>query len=697
MVVLFVESPGVMSYSHTPRCTIDFETRSACALKTHGTWQYSVHPTTEILCLVFRLPYWPDGETALWHPAFPHLRIQEADVNDKLKELFQWILTDGLVEAHNAWFERCMWVNIMAARYGWPVIPASSWRCSAAKAAALSLPRGLEDVINALRLPLKKDIEGAKVMKKLTKPRKMRKAEREAWAKENGRKKVKPPVLYFESKELFERLWEYCRIDVLAEEAVSEALPDLSEAETEMYLLDQVLNERGFCLDPQAINTALTLIDGETKRLNLELEEVTEGKVKKATQRAQMLDWFESKDVLLPDTQGATLDEVLTDDSLVPEVRRGIELVRTLGRASTAKYEAMRKWRGADNRVRGGLLYHGASTGRWTGVGIQPHNFPKGLLKEKDMDLVWEVLNTQDVDIISELYGDVLSALSHGLRGAIVASPGKHLFVADYAAIEARVLLWLAGDKEALGIFERHEDIYCDMASAIYKRPINKKDHPNERQLGKAAVLGCGYQMGAAKFVATAAMYGVEITDAFSKNVVNAYREKFWCVKQLWQDQEDAVQNAMAHPGRMVKMGRVTWVKRDIFLYCILPSGRKIAYPFPKMRTIQTPWGEQKQQLQFMGVDSYTRKWTQQHTYGGSMVENITQAVARDIMAEAIMRCSVSSVYTPLLSVHDELIAEAHPALGDIKEFEALVAQVPEWAKGCPIEAEGWSGYRYHK
>lgn len=375
--------------------TCDFETRSTCNLKKTGSFKYSLDPNTQVLCMAFRLPYWKKGRTALWHPAFPHLGMLEVGV-EALIELFNWVIEGELVEAHNAWFERGIWANIMAPRYGWPVVAGNAWRCSAAKSAAHALPRSLDDAAAALGLSIRKDAVGSKVMLKLSKPRKPRKAEVEAWQKEHGKEPM--PVLWHESKELFEQLFAYCRQDVLTEEAVSHAVPDLSDAETALYTLDQTINERGFLLDMEAVKVALALIDSETKRLNDELCELTGGSPDKATKRKKMHDWFLDQWFILEDTKAGSVDAALRQTDLSPRVRRGLELLQSLSRSSTAKYEAMRYWAGPDGRVRGGLLYHGASTGRWSGAGVQPHNFPKGTVK--DIDGAWRVLKSGDPRLI---------------------------------------------------------------------------------------------------------------------------------------------------------------------------------------------------------------------------------------------------------------------------------------------------------
>jgi DNA polymerase len=716
---------------NTPKATIDFESRSACSLRACGSWRYSLHPTTEVLCLAFRLPHWDAGRTGLWHPAFPHLGIPESPFDADLAELLDWIADGGLVEAHNAWFERGIWTNILVPRHGFEPIRHTQWRCSAAKAATHALPRNLEDATKALRLHIQKDMEGAKVMKKVMQPRKALKKERTAWAIQHapceccegkgkfkvGRAKafkceicagqgwlgdVPPmPLLYHESAELFERLWQYCRVDVLAEEELSARIPDLDPQETQYFLLDQQINERGFELDPESVDAALELIDLECTELNAELKILTEGFVEKATQRERMMVWFESEGLDLPNTQKATIDEILEDmdETTIasPAARRGLELVRTLGRSSTAKYSTMQSWICPDNRVRGGLLFHGATTGRWSGKGVQPHNFTKGTIKDitKFPGDAWEVLKTRDRGFITAAYGDVMEALSDALRGVIVAAPGMQLYVADYAAIEARVVLWLADDQDALGIFLRHEDIYKDMAADIYNIPMSEVSG-DQRQHGKQAVLGCGYQMGWTKFQATCAKFGIIIDEEMAQRIVQAYRAKYYRVVNMWRDQEDAALQAL-RSRRPVDCGYVTWEAAKDFLYCTLPSGRRLAYPFPEIRAKETPWGTPKASLTYVGVNSYTRKWTRQTSYGGMLVENITQAVARDLMACAMQRCEESGIYVPVLSVHDEMIAEAPIGTGDVKQFEKLMATCPDWAEGCPVEAEGWTGLRYRK
>jgi DNA polymerase len=707
-----------MSRANAYKATADFETRSAFSLKQCGAWKYSLDPSTEVMCLVYRLPYWSEGVTQIWTPAFPRLGIVETFHEESLLELCDWIDTGELLEAHSAFFERAIWTNILTPRYGFPLPDPQTWRCSAAKAAAHALPRKLEDAGAALHLDIQKDIEGHKLMKKLSKPRKPRKKERETWVA-SGHKLEEMPLLWWEDLASFQRLWQYCATDVLAEECLSESLDDLSPGETQNYLLDQTMNQRGFKLDMEGVEIALDLIAKESEVLNGELATLTSGAVSRATQRDRMKKWLATEGLTLYDTKGVTIDDILKEvdgednpdefaasivGAVSPAARRALEILRTLGRSSTAKYETMLNWASPDGRVRGGLLYHGATTGRWSGAGVQPHNFPKGTIKDFAMEEAWELIKQGDRIAITSRYSkSVMEVLACALRGAIVASRMNQLYVADYAGIEVRVLWWVADDKVGLTLLQTPgADPYCALASAIYHRIITKKDP--ERQLGKAGILGCGYGMGAAKFIGTAKdMFGLTVTDEEAENVVNTYRQKFHRTKSFWYETEDSACAAVKNPGKVVKQKWVSWqrvIDKDRgtdFLFCTLPNGRRLAYPFPELRERATPWGAVKFALTYKSVSAYTRKWTREHTYGGKLVENIVQAISRDIMAEALQRCEAGGVYVPVLSVHDEVVAEVKVGQGDVHEFEQLLTQEPAWAKGCPIGAEGWKGRRYRK
>ena len=679
--------------------TIDYETRSKCDIKKAGAWKYSEHESTDILCLKFRIP---GDEIGLWTPVFESL---DDDNMAPLAPLFKWLENGGLIEAHNSGFEEAIWQNVMNKKYHAPLVRPSQWRCSASKAAALALPRSLGEVGGALGLPIEKDKEGHRLMMKMCKPRKALKAEKKEILADpdivlldDGVTYCHAPSgeefeLWHEKPEDFIRLFEYCHRDVETEEEASKAMPDLSPEELEVWQLDQEINRRGIFCDIPLIKKSLKFIEIYSEVLTKELQEVTNGEIKTSGQLKKILGWLENEGIFMDSLAKAPLEEALSWDFLSTNARRVLEIRQALALTSPKKLKAMLAMAGADHRIRGTLLYHGASTGRWSGKGIQPQNLPRGTVKDVESCIL--ALEKDPYAEFSKKYPDVLGAISSCIRGMLCSPKGRKLLCADFSAIECRVLFWLADDLVGLEIYHTHGKVYESMAADIYVKPMEnvKKD---ERQLGKQAVLGCGYQMGWKTFITTCEGYGIKIKADMAKTTVNAYRNKFWRVKAFWNETEAAAIEAVLKPGKVVQNGKVFWKKVGMYLFCKLPSGRKIAYYDPQIRRGETPWGEPKDLLTFMGVDSKIRKWTRQKTYGGKLVENITQAVARDFMASAMLRVE-SKGYEIILTVHDELLVEADEDFGTLEEFEKLMAEVPSWGSDIPLAVEGWSGKRFKK
>lgn len=768
------------------RATIDFETRSALPLKSHGSWQYARHKSTEAMCLAFLLPG-VGQEVGLWHAGYPDLFIAESDPPT---ELFAFILAGGLVEAHNVFFERVIWFHVMHKRHGWPMIPPVQLRCSAAKCSAHALPRDLGTAVIAMGLSTEKDAEGRKLMLKMSKPRKPRAAEKEAWLQEHGSKVM--PIIYHETEEDMYRLWAYCKQDVVAEHALSECVPELSPSELLVWQMDQDMNWRGARFDVPLAQAALKLADRYKAKLNGELEIMTG--ISAGTKREQIVQWLvEHENLELPDTTKDTLDWYVAKVEMSGRARRIIEIMKEVNRTSTRKYTAILNYADAeDHRIRDLLMYHGAGTGRWSGKGVQVQNFPKGEFDDLDMDEACQWVLDGELEWIEALYGDVLAFLSATLRGTIIPEDGRDFMVADYSAIEARVVLWLANAEAALDVFRRGEDIYCDMATGIYGRTITKKDK-QERQFGKQAVLGLGYGMGFITFLLTCRKYKIhfsrqQVLDimgpeklakqeewithylrldgdviphqgmtpdeiqsqragnkigamarrriedarenpkaivhelALMRYTVQVYRNRYPQVKDMWTEQEqaavkavvdwqDAVKAKMAADpsktkeqfkdetdGIEIECGKATWfmARGGKFLHCRLPSGRLLSYVDPQIKWQATPWGEKRPALRYMRM-GMQNKWERTATYGGKFVENITQAVARDIMAVAMVEAWQDSPYDTIASIHDELVCEVDSGVGNEKEFEALMGNIKPWAEGCPITAEAVRFRRYRK
>lgn len=661
---------------------VDFETRSVLDLKKVGMWRYAEDPSTEVVCMAYAID---DGPVRLWHRGYDSPESEGIVESPPPEDLFSAI-TDRRTtfEAHNVNFERCMWLHWASAR-GWPRVLDGQWECSAAKAAMHNLPRALEDVSLALNLAIKKNMEGHRVMLKLTRPRKPSKTNPNPW---------------YERLEDLKKLWSYCKGDVEVERLLSKKLKPLNRKEQAIFYYDMKINERGIYCDRGMVNKAVNLIAEVCGELNREIFTITGGSVPSASQRETLRRWVNDNGIPLPDTAEHTVSLMLKTieeqtPGAHPEVRRVLEICRSVNRTSTAKYESMRERRSGDGRIKGTLLYCGASqTRRWAGRGIQPHNYPRGSLE--DMEAACDDIMKYDADTLGLLYPDVMELLSWTLRGALTAAPGKELLVSDFSGIEARITFWYGDQQDGLDVFRRGEDIYKFTAKDIYRTTYErvKKD---QRQVGKQAVLGLGFGMGGPKFIVTCAKYGIKIDREFADTVVTTYRNKYSGVKAFWYACDNAAKNAVRCKGKAYRAGKVVYIVEDDFLFCILPSGGRLAYYKPALIMKETPWGEEREAVSFMGVNGFTQKWERMDTYGGKLVENIVQGTARDLMAEAIVRIERTEEYPIILSVHDELIAEVLEGEGDKEEYERLMAETPDWAEGLPVAVEGWRGKRYKK
>lgn len=671
---------------------LDFETRSILSVTDVGPWRYSLDPSTTVLCLCYRVEneHGMSYEGTITKKDFnnwfdfgvmqPEYEYEGCYNIDNLITLAED--NDVRFFAHNSMFEYCMWNNILVPAYGFPKLTDfDRWECTASKAAAHALPRALGKCAIALRLPQEKDETGKRIMLKLSRPKNISKKDKTIWN---------------DKEEDFKVLYDYCEQDVIVESAIDNALPSLIPLEREIWKLDQEINARGVCIDLEALDTAIQFVDIFKNKLNSELNVLTEGEVSKASEVAKLtryLHKFVDKSEL-PGLNATGITEYLktcTDK----KIRRILEIRQQAGKSSTSKLKTMKECVCSDGHVRDILMYHGASTGRWSGKGIQVQNFPRGG-KQYNIDSVIETLKMHDYDSFEFLYPNVVDAISAALRGFIKADDNEDLIAADFSAIEARVVLWLAGAEKGLKSFREGADIYCELASEIYKRKITKKDK-DERQLGKTGVLGCGYQMGPDRFKAQVkTQTGLDITREMADHVVKTYRATYPEVVSFWYSQERAAVRAVKEAGKIIKEGPVMWKVQGKFLYCRLLSGRCIAYCEPVIKPIETKWGEVKEQLTFMAENSVTKKWERQHTYGGAIVENIVQATARDLMAWGMLNLEKHG-YKIRMTVHDEVVASVEKGKGDVKEFERLLCDVPEWAKDCPVIAEGWIGERYRK
>ena len=668
---------------------IDFETRSEAELTEVGTDNYARHPSTDVWCMAYCMDDGPTYLTAddMFLPSLARDHVRKGN----------------LVVAHNAAFELAIWNNVCVPRYGWPPLKPEQMRDTMVMAYALGLPGSLENAAAATGIAQQKDLAGQRLMLQMCKP--------------------KPGGGWWDEPEKKEKLFDYCRQDVEVERALDKRILPLSPAEQALWVLDRRINERGIAIGRQAIERAVAVVLVEQDRLNAELRAITGNFVGFVTEVARLTKWIQQQGVAIDGLAKADVLDALALDDLPDNVRRALEIRQEAGKSSTAKLNAMLKGASPDGRIRNTKQYHGANTGRWAGRRVQPDNFPRPtLLKtEEDVEEAFAALRRLPPERFAAwarmFHGSAMHVLADMLRGMIVAAKGHDLIAADFANIEGRVLAWLAGEKWKLKAFADYDagkgpDLYLVSAGRIYGcEPAEAKPH---RQIGKVAELALGYQGGVGAFQQMAKTYGVKLSDERAGEIKDAWRYYHPEILAYWYAVEAAAIGAVRNPGAQIEVGAkgaaVKFRVSGSFLFCKLPSGRCIAYPYPQIREIETPWGECKDALTYKTVlDSTARKkakivddptnkgsWWRIATYGGSLVENITQAVARDILAESLFRLEARG-YPVVMHVHDEAVAEVPHDFGSVEEMSAIMAEVPAWAKGLPVAVEGWRGGRYRK
>jgi len=513
---------------------IDFETRSKCDITKAGAWRYSQDPTTDVMCMAYAID---DGPAQLWVPShfdLPadyeetrtkdlHHKINLAekrkekyskeqgkdelyekaveeikffksllDDNGEFKLSFTYhtdvpaFITDrkvfedvgGLLEAHNASFEQAIWANVLVPKYGAFEAPPIIWRDSMAMCAAHNIPLSLEKAGAALNVDKQKDLEGKRVMLQLSQPRKPSASNPKEWWEPT------------EAADKFETVFMYCMDDVETERAIGKALNPLTKKEQWVWLLDQMVNQRGVQIDVDLVYRCLDIIKEHTEAGKRRITELTNGEVTNVSLVAKLKDWVISQGVKVEDMTKASVEALLADKDTPENVREAMLIRQSLSKASTKKLDTMLFAKAInDNRIRYTLLYHGASTGRWAGRLIQVQNFPRGSIK--DIDQAVQDLFDLSLEELQDKYGDVMEVISSCLRAMIVPDKGHDFIVADYGAIEARVVMWYADEQDALQKFRDGVDLYKDMAGYVYDKPLEEVDDSEERQLGKSIILGC--------------------------------------------------------------------------------------------------------------------------------------------------------------------------------------------------------------
>lgn len=653
----------MQSQSSTPECHLDFETYSEVDLTKVGAYRYAQDPTTEVLVCSYQI----GGHLHRWVP--------HRDGNAMPLPLARAVQAGALLVAHNAEFEYAIWHGVLVARMGWPALPLRRWRCTAAMAATVDYPRALEGAAPAAGLAHTKDPRGERLLKLFTRPRKP--------TKHDTRTRIRPE----DDPAQFEELCEYCDQDVRTERELYHTLPRMHPWEWRNFWLNMHINGNGIPLDMGLLAGATKVVSAIEHKNNQRTLELTGGL--KATQRDKMLAWFEDNGLVLENMQADTVRASIKNLNLPPDTIELLNLRIEASRASTKKLISMRKMVATDGRVRGTHMFYGAHSGRDSARLLQTQNFIRGLSEPEEIEPIRHALRTGDWRWFYLLYGpNAMETVSLIMRSFIAATKGKILYIVDYSQIEARVLDWLANNVDGLGRWRSGIDPYKLMASLIFDIPIDAVT-PEQRRIGKNAVLGCGYSMSPPAFLQYCHNNGAfDVDEELADLAVGTYREVNKPNVDYWRDVENAAKAAVAD-GKTYRVRQASFAMHDHWLTILLPSGRRLWYPHARLNAQRTRYGKLRQSLEYRsphGVRS---------TYGGKIVENIDQAISRDMLmmgCYAGMRLS----YTPVMKVHDEVVFEDEPGR-DIKALAAAMCELPPWLQGCPIEAKGFVSEYYRK
>jgi DNA polymerase len=706
----------------------DCETYSECDLKTHSTHRYAEHPSTEITVAQWAVD---DGEPEVCDCTEPLPHLMPAPLVKLLAD------PTVIVVAHNSHFDRTL------LRHVWGIdVPVHRWRDTMVKALAHGLPGSLDKVGAALDLEADqaKDKRGRELIQLFCKPRPkghtLRRATRDTHPNE------------------WKEFLAYSRQDIVAMRAVDHRLPQWNyradHPELALWHLDQQINDRGFAVDLRLAESAIRAVGLEQIRLKQAVVDQTDGLVSGPSKRDQLLAYILAEyGVDLPNLKADTLRRLLDEPELPAPVKLLLSIRLEATKTSTAKYKALVNATSADGRLRNTLQFAGAQrTARWAGRVFQPQNMPR-----PNLDLVAEHFMTSMKDAekllpayleqgVEALHGDfadvafcdVMGLTANMVRGCIVAPPGKKLVVADLSNIEGRGLAFLAMERWKLRAFsEFDQGRGADLYKLAYARSFNvdaSSVSKEQRQIGKVMELGLGYEGGVAAFITFAAVYNMDLEEMAEAVWSTASGEALeaaagmlkWVKKQkrstfglpdrvyiacellkkawrdahpdtsaLWKAAGESVRLAIANPGQSFDIGMHLKARKDgAWLRIRLPSGRYLCYLQPKVE-------EDGGQITYMGVDQYTRQWKRIKTYGGKLIENCTQAFARDVMASTMPGIDARG-YQIVLTVHDEILTETP----DTPEFNAdelgrLMAEAPAWAQGIPLAAAGFECHRYRK
>lgn len=657
--------------------SIDIETFSSVPISKAGLYKYVQSRDFQIMLLAWSLdglpvqiidltkpePIPPELWTAFWDPG---------TVKHAFNAAFEWYCLSK-------------WACVSD-----PVSWLPQWRCTKLHSLYCGFPASLKNAGAALGLPSskQKDRNGQALIRYFCIPCMPTNA--------NGGRVRNMPQHSPERWELFKN---YCRQDVVTEMEIERRLSPwpIPDDVQKQWVQDQIINSRGVALDAGFIDGALFIDMTKTDDLQAEAKKLTG--LDNPNSGRQLMGWLESKGAGLENLQKQTVEDALENPDMLPDVRRVLEIRLGTSRASTKKYVAMKNAICDDGRVRGLLQFYGANrTGRWSGKIIQPQNLPRTYIDKQLIPLARELTRNGNGDALQILYGSTQSTLSQLIRTAFIPSSGNLFVDADFSAIEARVIAWLSGEQWRLNVFRTHGKIYEASAAAMFGVPIETiakgKENYGLRAKGKVSELALGYNGGSGALIAMGALR-MGLTEDELPDVVKRWRGSNRCIVRLWHEVENAALETL-RTGRASYAGKCSFTLESDgelrFLTITLPSERKLFYANPFLT--QNRFGNES--MGYYGVNQQTKKWCEMETYGGKLVENITQAVARDCLALNIERLEAAG-FPIVFHVHDEVVIDIEKKRADLSTVIKIMSQPPEWAKDLPLRADGWIGEYFTK
>ncbi|MDO4717533.1 MAG: DNA polymerase [Propionibacteriaceae bacterium] len=640
----------------------DLETYSAVPIAKAGAYRYAADPSFEILLFAYSV----DNSV---------IKVVDLAQGEELPAEIREALTDPAVTkwAHNAAFER-----ICLSRWLGVDLDPAQWRCTMVWASTVGLPMSLEGVGKALHLGQQKLSEGKSLIRYFCQPC--------APTKANGGRTRNLPE---HDPGKWERFALYCARDVEVEQQIREALSGfpMPAQEWNLWAIDQHINDRGVGVDLQLAEQAVACDQQHRSAAMRRARQLTG--LDNPNSVSQLLGWLASRGLELPDLTKASVSDALAGE-LDDSVAEALHLRQELSRSSVRKYEAVLACAAPEGRARGLLQFVGAGrTGRWAGRLIQVQNLPQN--KMGDLDEARALIRGGHFDAVDLLYPSVPDTLSQLIRTTFVPKAGHRFLVADFSAIEARVLAWLAGEKWALDAFAAGEDLYCTTASRMFGVPVVKHGANSElRQKGKVAVLACGYGGSTGALTAMGALR-MGLAEDELKPIVDAWRAANPRITEYWWAIDRAAKHTIT-TGETVHLTHelATSLRRGVLLIT-LPSGRHLAYP----RARVVPGKFERPAIDYMGLDTASR-WTRIPSYGPKLVENIVQAISRDLLGNALRRLHDSGFAT-VIHVHDEVVVEEPLDGRGIDDVIGRMTLLPDWAQGLPLDADGYACDFYRK